>query len=67
MITKLKIFIDMSILARLFISLIALTLITYLLRGLGILTFIPGGVILVLLALSILSGIFYGIEKTRRF
>lgn len=57
----------MSILARLFISFIALTLITYLLRGLGLLTFIPGGVILVLFALSILSGILYGIEKTRRF
>lgn len=57
----------MSILARLLISLIALTLITYLLRGLGLLTFIPGGVILILIALSILSGILYGIEKTRRF
>jgi 1,4-dihydroxy-2-naphthoate octaprenyltransferase len=57
----------MSILARLLLSLIALTLITYLLRGLGLLTFIPGGVILILIALSILSGILYGIEKTRRF
>ncbi|WP_181280601.1 hypothetical protein [Aphanothece hegewaldii] len=57
----------MSILARVLISLIGLTLITYLLRGLGLLTFIPGGVILILIALSILFGILYGVEKTRRF
>jgi hypothetical protein len=47
--------------------LVILTLLIYILRGIGWLTFIPGGIILILIALSILAAIFYGIEKNRRF
>ncbi|MDJ0510864.1 MAG: hypothetical protein QNJ64_16645 [Crocosphaera sp.] len=50
-----------------FIISIVITLITYILRGLGILSFIPGSVILLLMTISIFLGIFYGISVTRRF
>lgn len=56
-----------SIFAYLFAISLGLTLIIYLLRGFGILTFFPGGVILVLIAMSLLTGLIYGIEKTKRF
>ncbi|NET05077.1 MAG: hypothetical protein F6K16_10190 [Symploca sp. SIO2B6] len=46
---------------------LAITLIIYLLRGFGILTFFPGGVIYLLILLSIGTGLVYGIQKTRRF
>ena len=49
------------------IALVATTSAVYLLRGFGILTFIPGGVILILIALSLITGIIYGIQKTKRF
>jgi hypothetical protein len=42
-------------------------LIIYSLRGLGIASFLPGGVILGLLAIAIVLGILYGIDQTRRF
>ncbi|MEA5511083.1 hypothetical protein VB715_15015 [Crocosphaera sp. UHCC 0190] len=44
-----------------------ITLILYILRGLGILGFIPGGVILVLMIISVFLGILYGVQMTRRF
>ncbi|WP_198139093.1 hypothetical protein [Crocosphaera chwakensis] len=46
---------------------VLITLTTYILRGLGILGFIPGSVILLLMTISIFLGIFYGISATRRF
>lgn len=46
---------------------LAITVIIYLLRGFGILTFLPGGIIYLLILLSIGVGIIYGIQKTRRF
>ncbi|WP_107667718.1 hypothetical protein [Cyanothece sp. BG0011] len=46
---------------------VLITLTTYILRGLGILGFIPGSVILLLMTISIFLGIFYGISVTRRF
>ncbi|CCQ49725.1 hypothetical protein WH8501_02690 [Crocosphaera watsonii WH 8501] len=49
------------------ISSIVITLTTYILRGLGILGFIPGIVILLLIALSVFMGIFYSISERRRF
>ncbi|CCQ63617.1 hypothetical protein [Crocosphaera watsonii] len=49
------------------ISSIVITLTTYILRGLGILGFIPGIVILLLIALSAFMGIFYSISERRRF
>lgn len=39
----------------------------YLLRGIGIITFLPGGVITILLMTVIVSGLTWGILKTRRY
>jgi hypothetical protein len=46
---------------------VGLTIVVYLLRGFGILTFIPGGFIWLLLLLSIASGIFYAIMRNKRY
>jgi uncharacterized membrane protein YjjP (DUF1212 family) len=46
---------------------VTLTLLIYILRGIGWLSFIPGGIILILAGLSILTAILYIIEKNRRF
>ncbi len=50
-----------------FISILILTVVVYLLRGLAVLAFLPGGVILGLMGLTLLLGVLYGIDKTRRF
>ncbi|MEM7590667.1 MAG: hypothetical protein AAF383_03955 [Cyanobacteria bacterium P01_A01_bin.83] len=39
----------------------------YLLRGIGLITFLPGGVISALLMTAMISGITWGILKTRRY
>ncbi|MEA5535655.1 hypothetical protein [Crocosphaera sp. XPORK-15E] len=44
-----------------------ITIIVYVLRGVGILGFIPGGVILLLITVSGFLGILYGVQMTRRF
>jgi len=49
-----------------FTSLLGLTMMIYLLRGLGVLGFMPGGTLWILILLSIASGIIYGVQKTRR-
>ncbi len=46
---------------------VLITLTTYILRGLGILGFIPGNVILLLMTISILLGILCSISVIRRF
>ncbi|MDY6785971.1 MAG: hypothetical protein SW833_26065 [Cyanobacteriota bacterium] len=56
-----------STLGYLFLMILALTVITYVLRGFGVLSFIPGGVLWILILLSILSGLLYLTEKMRRF
>ncbi|MGK7940932.1 MAG: hypothetical protein AB4062_12445 [Crocosphaera sp.] len=56
-----------SLIAIAFMVSLVITLTTYVLRGLGILGFIPGSVILLFLTISIFLGIFYGISLTRRF
>ncbi len=57
----------MSVQLKVFlISLIAFVLI-YLLRGFRIITFLPGGILLVLLLIALCSGLIWGIKKTRRF
>jgi hypothetical protein len=43
------------------------TLLVYMLRGMGILSFLPGGMILLLILLSVVTGILYGVDKTKRF
>lgn len=45
---------------------LSVTLTVWILRGLGILTFIPGGVIWILLVLTIGTGVFNMIQNTRR-
>ncbi len=48
----------------LFFGVIPLTVIIYVLKGLGILTFIPGGITLLLIILSLFIAIFFTIDKT---
>ncbi|ACK70797.1 conserved hypothetical protein [Gloeothece citriformis PCC 7424] len=50
-----------------FVASLLLTLVVYILRGIGTLSFIPGGLILILIALSIITGLIYAIDKTKRF
>lgn len=54
-------------LAYIFSILVSLTIVVYLLRGFGILSFMPGGVIWFFVLLSIASGVIYGIQKTKRY
>lgn len=42
-------------------------LVIYILRGFGILGFLPGGFILLGLLVTLVSGLAWGIQKTRRF
>jgi hypothetical protein len=51
----------------LFLGVVGVTLLTYILRGVGLLSFLPGGLILLLILSSVVTGILYGIDKTRRF
>ncbi|ERN41212.1 hypothetical protein KR51_00021860 [Rubidibacter lacunae KORDI 51-2] len=46
-----------SVLSGMFVGVLALTLLVYVLRGLGIFTFLPGGTILVLFVLSCALGV----------
>lgn len=54
-------------LAYIFTSALGATLLFYLLRAFKIVTFLPGGIILVLAVLSIASGLAYGVLKTKRY
>jgi hypothetical protein len=45
----------------------SLFIVVYLLRGFGIFTFLPGGLIWMLLLIAISAGLWYGVEKTRRY
>ncbi|TRU81915.1 MAG: hypothetical protein EWV76_04620 [Microcystis novacekii Mn_MB_F_20050700_S1] len=56
-----------SYLKSLFFGFLLVTVLVYILRGLGILSFLPGGLILLLILSSVVTGIIYGIDKTRRF
>ncbi len=51
----------------LFLGVLGISLLFYFLRGFGILTFIPGGMIHFLLLLSLITGIVYGIIFTKRY
>lgn len=42
-------------------------LVVYLLRGVGILSYIPGGIILTLLLITIVSGLMWAIMATWRY
>ncbi|MBD1906252.1 hypothetical protein NDI37_06230 [Funiculus sociatus GB2-A5] len=56
-----------NLISAIFAGVLGLTVAVYVLRGFGILTFLPGGVIWMLILLSIATGILFGIEKTRRY
>lgn len=49
-----------------FLTILFITVLVWVLRGLGILTFLPGIVIWVLVLLTIGAGVFGGIQGTRR-
>ena len=49
------------------VTTLILTALIYFLRGIGVLSFLPGGVLLFLIGLSLILGISYSIDKTRRF
>ena len=57
----------MSLLYKTFAYSAIAFLIVYLLRGVGILSFIPGGLILLLLLIAIFSGLMWGIMATLRY
>jgi hypothetical protein len=52
--------------AFLFGVIVIATIAIYVLRGIGILTFIPGGVFWLLLLLAIFTGLAYSFAKSRR-
>ncbi|MEB3209869.1 MAG: hypothetical protein VKL39_00875 [Leptolyngbyaceae bacterium] len=52
---------------RLFLMLLGITLAVWILRGLGILTFIPGGLIWLLILGTIGSGTFAAIQRSKRW
>ena len=54
-------------LGQLFLIFLGATLVVYLLRGLGILTFLPGGIILILGIASLILGLWYGIQRSQKF
>ncbi len=53
--------------AYIFSTVVGITIVVYLLRGFGVLAFMPGGVIWLLVLLSVATGIIYGIVKNKRF
>lgn len=42
-------------------------IVLYFLRGIGLITFLPGGIISILLMTAVISGLTWGILKTRRY
>jgi hypothetical protein len=56
-----------TFLRSLFLGTLLVTLGVYIFRGVGLLTFIPGGVIWLLILVTVVAGIVYGVDKTRRF
>ncbi|MGK7925518.1 MAG: hypothetical protein AB4290_09770 [Spirulina sp.] len=56
-----------TIISNLFYMVVGLAILVYLLRGMGILSFIPGGVIWFLILSAIATGILFFVEKSRRF
>lgn len=52
--------------AQLFLITLAITAVVWILRGFGLLTFLPGGIIWLLILLSIGTGVVNGLMGTRR-
>ncbi|WP_181256663.1 hypothetical protein [Merismopedia glauca] len=51
----------------LLVCLIIITVVVYVLRGISILTFIPGGAIWLLLLFTILTAILYNFARVKRY
>ena len=51
----------------LFLGVLGITLLLYFLRGFGVITFIPGGLLHLLLLLTLITGIVYGVIYTKRY
>ena len=51
----------------LFLGVLGITLLLYIIRGFGFLTFLPGGLLHILFLLSLVTGIVYGVIYTKRF
>ena len=51
----------------LFLGILGISFLLYFLRGFGIITFIPGGLLHLLLLLTFIIGIVYGIIQTLRY
>lgn len=51
---------------QIFLLTLGLTILVWVLRGFGILTFLPGGVIWLLILLSVGTGVVNGLMGTRR-
>lgn len=60
---------ETQLLTYAFVGTLLITALVYLLRGFGVpgFTALPGGVILVLIFLTIAIGIVYGVQSTRRY
>lgn len=57
----------MPLLSKIFTYSALTFLLVYLLRGFGILSFLPGGIILLLLSIAIVTGLMWGIVATLRY
>jgi hypothetical protein len=49
-----------------FLTILSIAIVTWLLRGLGLLTFLPGGVLWTLIFMSVGAGVISLIQGTRR-
>jgi hypothetical protein len=49
-----------------FLTILSIAIVTWLLRGIGLLTFIPGGVLWTLILMSVGAGVVSLIQGTRR-
>jgi hypothetical protein len=49
-----------------FLTILCITLVAYLLRGMGLLTFLPGGFMWALIFATIGAGVYSAIQGTRR-
>jgi hypothetical protein len=52
---------------KIFLACGGITLVVWVLRGVGLLTFLPGVVLSVLIVMSIGSGVVWGLDQIRRF
>ncbi|MEO1519385.1 MAG: hypothetical protein AAFU78_01235 [Cyanobacteria bacterium J06633_2] len=52
---------------RLFLMLLGVTLAVWIMRGIGIITFFPGGIMWILILCTIGAGTFAAIQKSKRW